>query len=277
MRKILVPCDFSAPAINAFRFALNIASKSGGLIHMIYVVELPVLHDTMLMPVLSIERDYMEDLKGKTEEKFKALVKKCDRVGVKVETEVVFGTVNMMITDYAKTRNFDIIVMGSHGASGVKEFFIGSNAEKIVRTSSVPVFVVKDMYDNKIERIVFPYAFETDNQKEFVAKVVDLQKFFEAHIHLVWINSPGVFYRDLDRVKRMGTFVKKYDLQNFTIHTFSDLNEREGIINFTDMVNGNLVAMGTHGRRGIAHLLTGSTTEGVVNHVKCPIWTFVIK
>jgi nucleotide-binding universal stress UspA family protein len=165
MKKILVPCDFSKPAINAYRFALNIASRSRGAIHLIYVVELPVLHDTMLMPVLSVEQDYVDDVKMKAEKNFKKLVEKHKRAGVKVKTQVVFGPVSQRIIDYVKTKNMDLIIMGSHGASGVKEFFVGSNAEKIVRTSSVPVFVLKDLYDGKIERIVFSYTFETTTRK----------------------------------------------------------------------------------------------------------------
>jgi nucleotide-binding universal stress UspA family protein len=276
MKKILVPCDFSKPAINAYRFALNIASRSRGAIHLIYVVELPVLHDTMLMPVLSVEQDYVDDVKMKAEKNFKKLVEKHKRAGVKVKTQVVFGPVSQRIIDYVKTKNMDLIIMGSHGASGVKEFFVGSNAEKIVRTSSVPVFVLKDLYDGKIERIVFSYTFETDDQKNFVGKVSDLQKFFKAHIDLVWINTPGVFYRDLDTLKRMGAFVKRYRFRNYTIHVFNDLNEREGIINFTETVRADLIVMGTHGRKGLINLLSGSITENVVNHVRWPIWTSVV-
>jgi Universal stress protein family len=79
-----------------------------------------------------------------------------------------------MITDYVSAKSIDVIVMGSHGASGVKEFFIGSNAEKVVRRSSVPVFVLKDFYDDPIGGIVFPYTLETDDQKGLVAKVINL-------------------------------------------------------------------------------------------------------
>jgi nucleotide-binding universal stress UspA family protein len=277
MKKILVPCDFSKPAVNAYRFALSMAAISGGIIHLIYIVEMPVLHDTALMPVLSIEQDFMDDLKAKAERNFQKLIDKYKTNGGKTRTEVVFGSVTKMIIDYANAKNMDVIVMGSHGASGIREFFVGSNAEKVVRTSPVPVLVLKDLYDNRIERIVFPYVPEMDDQRELVAKVVSVQNFFKAHVDLVWINSPGVFYRDLDMLKRMGAFAKRYRLKNFTIHVFNDLNEREGIINFTETINADIVAMGTHGRRGIAHLLSGSVTEAVVNRVRWPIWTYVVK
>jgi nucleotide-binding universal stress UspA family protein len=67
MKKILVPCDFSKPSVNAFRFALDVASSSGGVIHLINIIELPVLHDSVLMPVLDFEQTFFDELKTKAE------------------------------------------------------------------------------------------------------------------------------------------------------------------------------------------------------------------
>src|SRR5688500_2640255 len=164
MKKILVPYYFSTPANNAYRFALTIATRSKGVVYLVHVIELPVLHDSMLMPVLSIEQDFMNDTKVKAEKRFKKLTEKYKTGGAKVKFEVIFGGVSVMINDYVKKKGIDVIVMGSHGASGAREFFIGSNAEKIVRTSAVPVFVLKDFYQDPIESIVFPYVLEIDKQ-----------------------------------------------------------------------------------------------------------------
>ena len=76
MKKILVPCDFSKPAINAFRFALDIAAQSKGTVCLLNIIELPVLHDTALMPVLNFEADLLEELKGKAEKSFSKLIAK---------------------------------------------------------------------------------------------------------------------------------------------------------------------------------------------------------
>src|SRR5690606_5117319 len=76
MKKILVPCDFSAPSVSAYRVALDIANISGGEIHLVNVIELPVLHDTVLMPVLSFEEALLQELKEKAEKQFEKLKKK---------------------------------------------------------------------------------------------------------------------------------------------------------------------------------------------------------
>jgi nucleotide-binding universal stress UspA family protein len=62
MKKILVPCDFSKPAINAYRFALDVAQQSKGTVHLLNVIELPILHDSVLMPVLNFEAQLLEEL-----------------------------------------------------------------------------------------------------------------------------------------------------------------------------------------------------------------------
>jgi nucleotide-binding universal stress UspA family protein len=65
--------------------------------------------------------------------------------------------------------------------------------------------------------------------------------------------------------------------KNYTLNTYSDISEVEGIINFAKSVSADLVAMRTHGRTGLAHIATDSIAEDVLNHIKCPIWTYKIK
>src|SRR5687768_17449374 len=63
MKNILVPCDFSKPAVNAFRFAIDMAMRSKGVIYLLNVVELPAIHDPIIMPVVAFEKDFMKELK----------------------------------------------------------------------------------------------------------------------------------------------------------------------------------------------------------------------
>ena len=70
MKKILVPCDFSAQAVDAFRFAMDVSTQSKGEIHLINVIEVPVVHDSLLMPIHSFEESLFKELKAKTEKQF---------------------------------------------------------------------------------------------------------------------------------------------------------------------------------------------------------------
>jgi hypothetical protein len=66
-------------------------------------------------------------------------------------------------------------------------------------------------------------------------------------------------------------------LKDYTINVFNYTDEESGIIEFTRQINGDLIAMGTHGLTGLAHLITGSVAEDVVNHVPFPVWTYCTK
>ncbi|HEY9048864.1 MAG TPA: universal stress protein [Ohtaekwangia sp.] len=277
MKKILVPCDFSKPAINAFRLALDIAQQSKGTVHLLNVIELPVMHDTLLMPVLNFEQQLLNELKEKSIGEFEKLITKYNTNQVKIERAVEFGAVSQMIMDHAENESIDMIVMGSHGASGIREFFIGSNAEKVVRNATIPVLITKGNTKASITDIVFPNTLELENQEDLVMKVKALQNFFNAKLHILWINTPLNFTSDTITMERLKTFAKRFMLKDYEVHVFNHPDEEEGIIRFTQMIKGDLIAMATHGRKGIGHLMNGSLAEDVVNHTDRLIWTYKLK
>jgi len=277
MKKILVPCDFSKPAINAFRFALDIAQRSKGTVSLVHIVELPVLHDTVLMPTLNFEERLLQELREKAAEQFKELTEKYNQEGVDVSSSVEFGPISRKLLKIIKTESIDLVIVGSHGASGLREYFIGSNAEKIIRKSPVPVLVAKNYYPGPIRDIVFPNTLETEDQSELVAHVKALQNFFKAHLHLVWINTPINFTSDVVTRQRSLEFAKRFDLKDYSIHIFNHPNEEEGIVHFAQLIKAELIAMGTHGRTGMTHVINGSVAEDVANHTHCLIWTYTLK
>jgi nucleotide-binding universal stress UspA family protein len=277
MKTILVPFDFSKPAINAYRFALDVASQSKGTIHLLHVIELPVLHDTVLMPVLNFEQELLNDLQKNADARFRKITEQYPAETTKVIVKVQFGGVSRMILEYIKELDIDIVIMGSHGATGVREFFIGSNAEKIVRSSPVPVLVMKDYYKGQVKNIVFPNTLDTENQEDLTMKVKTLQAFFKAHLHIVWINTPTNFTSDRVTSARLEAFAKRFMLKDYTISIFNHTDEEKGIIEFSNAIKGDLIAMGTHGRKGVSHLLNGSLAEDVVNHYKGLVWTYSMK
>lgn len=273
MKNILVPCDFSKPAVNAFRFALDVAGKSKGIVHLLNVIELPAIHDPIIMPVISFEKEFLNELKEKTTKEFDKIINRYKPDAVEVKTEVTFGAVSRMIQDFIKKKKIDIVIMGSHGATGIREYFIGSNAEKIVRNSPVPVLVLKDSYKSLVENIVFPNTLETERQDKLIAKVKELQAFFKATVHILYVNTPANFTADNITQERLRQFAKEFAFRNYTLNVYNYPSEESGIIQFTSQIKGDLVAMATQGRKGLAHFLNGSLAEDVVNHAKFPIWT----
>ena len=278
MKKILVPCDFSKQAVNAFRFAVDCAIKSRGEVHALHIIELPVMHDSVLMPVLSFEETLLGELKEKAESEFDKLKKKYGSEDIKIITVVAFGHPSKSIVQYIEENKIELVVMGTKGASGLKEILVGSNAEKVVRSSPIPVIAVKNYPRlDMIRNIVFPNTLHTEIQEDLILKVKAMQNFFGAHLHIVFVNTPSNFTRDIITNKRLQQFAKRFLFKNYSVHVFNDLYEEDGIINFSNSIKGDLIAMGTHSRKGISHVLNGSIAEDVVNHTDAPIWTYTMK
>ena len=275
MKRILVPCDFSDPAVQAFKFAVEIARQSGGEVILLNVIELPVMSDSVLMPSLSFEEAFIKDMKTHSEKNFSKMKSKWAG-DVKVTALIEYGSTTPSIRDFVQDNKIDLVVMGTHGATGMKEFFIGSNTEKIVRTSPVPVISVKGPTKiSSIKNIVFPNTLDLD-QEELTLKVKSVQNFFGASLHVLYVNTPSRFRPDVDVKKEMKAFAKRFMLKDYTLTIFNDYTEEEGLRNFVAESKSDMVVMATHGRRGLNHLMSGSIAEDAVNHLQYPIWTFKI-
>jgi len=278
MKRILVPCDFSRPAINAFKLALDVATRAKGTICLLHVLDQSPLYDSVLMPALRNEKEANEERRTQAQEKFdKLLSRHRGHDDILITTAVAFGQPIKTILDHIQNESIDLVIMGSRGASGLKEYFIGSNAEKIVRSSTAPVLVVKDFFKGPIRNIAFPNTLDTENQDELIHKVKALQHFFNAHLHLIWINTPLRFNTDVVTYDRLHSFAKRFNLKDYTVHIFNYSNEEEGIMLSAKRMRADIIALGTHGRKGLSHLLNGSVAEDLVNHSDSLIWTYTLK
>jgi nucleotide-binding universal stress UspA family protein len=173
MKRILVPVDFSKEAECAARIAANIAKKTGSEIYLLHMLELPVnTIDPAELTNIRSEPQIIYFMKL-AHEKFDAFKKLPFFKGLKVIESVQFHFAFAGIINESEKNNIDLIVMGSQGASGLQEMFIGSNTEKVVRRSKVPVLVVKRSADDfKINNIIFASDYNIESKKTF-QKVID--------------------------------------------------------------------------------------------------------
>jgi nucleotide-binding universal stress UspA family protein len=273
MKKILVPCDFSETAMHAVKFAIELARSANGAVHLLHVIEYPPLYESFLMPLTNAEARLLYEFHHYGMDQFRKVTTDPAVADVAISVEVQPGAVYPVILETISKREVDLVVMGSHGARGLRELLIGSNAEQIVRRSPVPVLVVKRNVDHAIKHIVFPNTLDTEHQEELVDEVKALQALFGAQLHIVWINTPVKFTSDKVTHERLDTFARTYGLTNYTTHVFNHSQEEEGIQSFTRLINGDLIALGTHKRRGVAHFANGSLAEDLVNHSDRPVWT----
>ncbi|MBL7848740.1 MAG: universal stress protein [Cyclobacteriaceae bacterium] len=272
MKSLLVPCDFSPESREAYQFALQLAARTQGLVHVLKAVDLPVMYESALGAApFYFDPTLIKELKDDAKAQFEKMKAEFP-TEVKTEFFVQEGPVTPTIRQFIKEHSIDLVVMGTRGATGLEEYLIGSNTEKVVRFSPVPVFAIRRAPKlDSIKNIVFPTTFETSDQ--LVREVRGLQEFFQAKLHLLMINTPYNMERRADEPDRLKAFAEKHGLSNFTINTRDEFRESSAIMNFAVEINADMIAMGTHGRRGLSHLFSGSIAEKVVNHTDCPIWT----
>lgn len=276
MKKILVPTDFSDHSEYALRVAAQIAREHDGEIFLMHMLELPNHGSDAVMGSKSEIPEIMFFIR-KAHERFDEFKSAPYLDGISVVEAVQFEKAFDGIIKASKKHDIDLIVMGSHGASGFHEMFIGSNTEKVVRTSDVPVLVIKkEQGDFNPAKFVFASDFSNEIKKPF-AKVVDFANSFNCHLHLVMINTPNDFKSTHAAEKAINNFASQFDIKNgYTAHIYNDLNVEKGTLHFANSINADLIGMCTHGRQGLAHFFNGSISEDLVNHSVRPVVTFRI-
>jgi nucleotide-binding universal stress UspA family protein len=140
-KKILCPVDFSEFTDEIIDYAVDITKKFNAKLHMIHVI--PNLnyftpYESFLTPenLVAIERN----IEVEVNRAFDKIVKKVD---IPVKKVIKTGVTFVEIIDYVKSESIDLIVMGTHGRSGIEHILIGSVAEKIVRKSPCPVLTIR--------------------------------------------------------------------------------------------------------------------------------------
>ena len=276
MKKILVPTDFSPLAENALKIAASIAKKHDAEIFLLHLLDLPL--DLIDPKGSSSNNDLPESIffMKLAHQRFTAAMKKDYLKGIKVHETVEFNEAFDGIMKVSKKHDCDLIIMGSHGAEGIKEVFVGSNTEKVVRYSNIPVLVIKSETEKfEPKRMLFATNLALETGDSYLNALAFAKK-MQLEMTTVFINTVGKF-RTSDHIdKQIEKFKNKVDDPNFKIVVRNDKNTEDGILNYAKKMNADVIGIGTHGRKGISRLLNGSLSEDLVNHAKRPIITFNI-
>ena len=278
MKKILVPVDFSEHSEYALEVAASIAKQQNA--------ELLVVHMMGLSESLTNKNESKEIMEAMyymklAQKRFADFLDKDYLEGVSVTDMVHNYRVFSELNDVAQDNHADLLVMGSHGSSGLSEVFVGSNTEKVVRTSNIPVLVIKKRRkDFKFENVVYACDFEKKTIPAY-QKAMEFFDLFDAKVHLLYINLPAERFRSTGQMEdRVRDFLLKADQGKFDnldkVVYRNNYSVEEGIYTYSNKINADLIAVSTNGRRGLAHFFFGSIGEDVANHADVPVLTFKI-
>jgi nucleotide-binding universal stress UspA family protein len=149
-RRILVPIDFSTYSKNALRFAVPMARAFGASLHLVYVVE-PTIYPADLGFGQVVLPGVEEELREKGAGELKKLVEREIPDAVKATTVVRTGKPHQEIIREAQERDVDLIIVASHGHTGVEHILFGSTAARLVRLAECPVITITPQAKRKLE------------------------------------------------------------------------------------------------------------------------------
>lgn len=266
--KFLVPTDFSECAQNASALAIDLAVKAGAEITFLHLVNLPFdwtnLSDERKMSMYPDITKKVEQL----EDRLNEWKQQAEKKSVSASTYIHYNEYKSFITDFAREKKFDLIVMGSQGADEMKDFFVGTNTQRVVRFSKIPVLVVKNRL-RSIKRVALVSDFSEENTQS-EAFISNFITFSGAELHLVFINTPLNFNASRVINKRLREFQTDFYFDT-KCHIYNDFQFEDGVKNFCKDNAIDLIIMSTHGRKGLDLIAASSLTENVIAHLNLPV------
>lgn len=278
INKILVPVDFSKHSEYALEVAAAFAKAHDAEIILLHMLG---LHEGMLNTTEGqdvAEAVYFMKL---AEKRFTEFEGRKFLEGVRISEMVKNNTHFTEVNDVALEQSADLIIMGSHGSKGLSEVFVGSNTEKVVRTASVPVLVIKEQISEFApEKVVFGCDFKTENILVY-RRAMKLFETLGVAVDLVYVNTPGDRFKTTTQMEaKANEFLA---IAEFNAHThaehlvyLSGHSIEQAIYAYADKVDADALAIPTHGRRGLSHFFNGSLGEDMANHARMPVFTFKI-
>lgn len=268
MKQILVAIDFSDCSLNALEHAITTAEKAEAGIELMYVIK----------PDSSREMftEGPKTVSSMVKDKFDELIEKYQPMmgGNKITYLVREGKVYHEIVKEADRKEVFLVMAGTHGASGFEEFWIGSNANRIVSALRKPVITIRGgvSVNRQLEKIVLPLD-STPETRQKVPFTAYMAKIFDAEVHILKVNSSEVA-AIITRINSYGDQVKKHlEEENirYVIESVESDNLTNSTIDYALKINANLISIMTEQEISAKNLLLGPYAQQMVNHSPIPV------
>jgi nucleotide-binding universal stress UspA family protein len=262
--KILVPTDFSACAQTASEVALAIARRLQAEIIFLH------LHETPGKAHIPAIEKAADPKIGQTKALLEELVNLATRNSLTAKQMLVTHQGGDKIENYIGPLQVDMIIMGSHGATGIRELIIGSHTQRVVRHSSVPVLVIKQ----KPARATFSNMLYATTLNEDIPNALNqIEKFakaFEARIHMLYVQYPESEPSGAEAEEQMRNAGKRFSGISFTYNSIATNDPEWGIGKMARELQTDVIVLTTTlktGRLFFSHKLA----EDLVNHESLPV------
>lgn len=276
MKKILVPSDFSENSTEALIYAIGIAKKEKAKIILLHTWT--ILYHISDIPTLSYVSEEPRAAEAYAREQLDRLCKEitelCD---VPHEAIIRQGTVVDTILDIIKEKEIDLVIMGTRGATGLQEIFIGSNTAKVIRKAHCPVLAIPaGCIFNDLKKIIYATNYQTSDFNA-LKRIAAIARPYNAEITLLHITDE--YYSPEGAEILLKAFTQKVkektNYYHFTFHLIygSDVNQK--LDEYVQKKHADLFVMSTMHRNILDRLLFGESKAKVMAfHTKMPLMVF---
>ena len=258
MQKILVPNDFSDNAMKAALYAAEIAKKNGATVFLLHAIE-PVA-DSIRQP-FPLHEKYLEEIANRRMKELDATRTAVANTypELKIEAELAKGTVTTSILDFAESNQIDLIVMGTKGATDLKEIFMGSVAAGTIGRTIVHVLAIPNEYAMEEPDAILFATNHFEENKYLLNKIVDVAKLFSTTIHVaVFVDTDNAEASEyIHNTRQLNHYMA------FLMKTFPDLSNDKNEV--------DIIAMITYPKSFWERLMKKSVTKKMAFHSKIPV------
>lgn len=269
MNNLVVAIDFSDCSINALEHAISIAQKGNYNIIMVWV-------NNPTTTRILLASDQSGEMKVEVENQFNKLIKKYSKLlpVSKMNYTIREGKVYHQIALEAQEKEAILIVAGTHGTSGFEEFWIGSNANKIVTLSPCPVITIRGgiKISRELKRIVLPID-STPETRQKASFTAEIAKLFDAEVFILALYTSG-FSTIQEAVNSYTNQVKRFlEEENIICHLeeIRTDNIAQTTIDYAEKIEANLISIMTEQEKSASNLWLGPFAQQTVNHSPIPV------
>jgi nucleotide-binding universal stress UspA family protein len=271
IKKILIPYDFSETASLALEHATFMGKLMKSELDLLYVMESHSFVSAISSAFTKTKSDYEDNIESSAGVKFNEIAAKIHHnTGMPVRSHVLKGKIYKTINQIASDLNSDVIIMGTHGASGFEEHIIGSNAYKVVSSAPCPVISVQ----THIKKIGFhDIVLPIDNSatsRQKVPAAIEIAKYYKSVIHITGLinSSNEETLRKFDvKVSQVKHFIEEHEVA-YTVKVLNGEHLSTMLMDYATQINADLMVIMTDQEGG---LFMGSGAQKIVNHSKIPI------
>ena len=289
INQILVPTDFSENAQHALDYAIGLAKQCSAKLHLLHT---PVVPTYLLMDLsYSPGPEAVTRILNDSQEALDAQAKSIDDAGIEHFAAIREGTVHEVIRDYAKEHDVDLVVVGTHGRTGVSKLMYGSVTERVIKTVHTPIIVVPPGgHEKSPSCIVISYDFSGPAKRAAeVARAIHGMVGGSLHLVHSYLDVWGEY---TDRGAVVGEAAEKrrealrlglqemleadaeelFSIDPASIQTHLVTGDpAEGILKVAKKVDATLICAGTTGKSGIERLLIGSVARRLLHDSQVPL------